>query len=128
MDWFLKVTQNYAGFSGRAQRKEFWMFGLFYAIFFIVLGFIDRTMEVYSRAMGVGLSSGLFFLAMLLPSLAVSVRRLHDIGKSGAYYFIILIPIVGLIVLIVLWAQDGKPGKNKYGPNPKTSPEPAAVM
>lgn len=128
MDWFLKVTQNYAGFSGRAQRKEFWMFGLFYAIFFVVLTFIDRTMQIYSQTLGVGLSSGLFSLAMATPSLAVSARRLHDIGKSGIYNFILLIPIIGLIALIVLWSQDGKPGENKYGPNPKTSPEPSFVL
>ena len=113
MYWFLKVVKNYVGFDGRAQRKEFWMFTLFHFIIYIVLGIIDIVIGTYSYMSNIGLFTGLFVLAMLLPALAVSVRRLHDIGKSAAYYFICFIPIVGFIVMIVFWARDSQPGEGQ---------------
>lgn len=119
MYWFTKCFKKYADFSGRARRKEFWMFFLFYFIFAFVLSIIDGLI-------GWGFGEGtfgplylIFALATLLPYLAVTVRRLHDTGRSGWWYFIMLIPIVGPIWLIVLLATDGEPGENQYGPNPK---------
>ncbi|MBO7747620.1 DUF805 domain-containing protein [Paenibacillus sp. MWE-103] len=113
MEWYLKVLQNYVGFTGRARRKEYWMFVLFNILVSIALAVVDGLL-------GSGrLLSGLYSLAVLLPTLAVTVRRLHDTGRSGWWYFIILIPFVGAIVLLVFVCLDGEPNDNQYGPNPK---------
>lgn len=119
MNWFIGALQKYADFSGRARRKEFWMFFLFYIIFAVVLTIIDGLIGWGFAGGTIGILYTLFSLGILLPYLAVTVRRLHDIGKSGWWYFIGLIPIIGGIWLIVLLATDGMPGENQYGPNPK---------
>jgi uncharacterized membrane protein YhaH (DUF805 family) len=119
MYWFIKCLKKYADFSGRARRKEFWMFFLFYFIFAIVLSIIDGLLGWGFADGTVGILYLLFALAIMLPYLAVTVRRLHDTGRSGWWYFIMLIPLVGPIWLIVLLATDGEPGENQYGPNPK---------
>lgn len=119
MNWYIKALKQYADFSGRARRKEYWMFVLFNIIFAFVLGFIDGLTGVYDAQTGYGVLGGLYILAVLIPSLAVTVRRLHDVGKSGWMYFIILIPFIGAIWLLVLMLTDGNSGVNEYGPNPK---------
>ena len=119
MNWFIGALQKYADFSGRARRKEFWMFFLFYVIFAVVLTIIDGLIGWGFAGGSIGILYTLFSLGILLPYLAVTVRRLHDIGKSGWWYFIGLIPIIGGIWLIVLLATAGEPGDNQYGPNPK---------
>jgi len=119
MNWFIGALQKYADFSGRARRKEFWMFFLFYVIFAVVLTIIDGLIGWGFAGGTIGILYTLFSLGILLPYLAVTVRRLHDIGKSGWWYFIGLIPIIGGIWLIVLLATAGEPGDNQYGPNPK---------
>lgn len=119
MQWFLKALKQYATFSGRAQRSEYWFFGLFYLIAFIVLAIIDSITGTLSPEMGMGLLSGLFALGLLLPSLAVTVRRLHDTSRSGWWLLIAFVPLIGGIVLIVFMAMDSTPGENAYGPNPK---------
>lgn len=109
------VFRQYATFTGRARRSEYWYFALFSGIVSIVL-------SVLQQATGSGVFavlSGLYSLAVLIPGLAVSWRRLHDIGKPGTYYLFILIPIVGAILLIIWCAKDSQPGDNDYGPNPK---------
>ena len=121
MNWYLKVLKNYAGFSGRARRKEFWMFLLFNTIFLIVAAIIDNIAGTTIEDLPYGLFYCLYVLAFFIPGLAVSVRRLHDVGKSGWYYFIILIPIAGVIWYLVLVCTDGDPGENEYGLNPKES-------
>ena len=113
MNWYLEVLKKYAVFSGRARRKEFWMFFLFNLIITFVLGFIEVLVG------GPGIVGTLYGLALLIPSIAVSVRRLHDINHSGWWLLIGLIPLIGAIVLLVFMVQDGKPGKNQYGANPK---------
>lgn len=113
MEWFLKVVKNYAGFSGRAQRKEYWMFILFYMVFSILAGVVDGVIGTSGALQG-ALGLGLF-----VPSLAVLIRRLHDVGKSGWFFFVALIPMVGGIWLIITLAKDGDPGSNAYGENPK---------
>lgn len=118
MNWYLKVLKQYADFNGRARRTEFWMYVLFNFIITIVLGSIDRLIGTVTLT-GFGLFSGFYGLAVLIPSLAVSVRRLHDIGKSGWMLLLLLIPIIGGIWLIVLCIIDGNPGENEYGINPK---------
>ncbi len=114
MNWYLEVLKKYAVFSGRARRKEYWMFILFNIIFSIVAGIIDHII-----GMDFGLLGTLYGLAVLLPSIAVSVRRLHDIGKSGWMLLIIFIPIIGSIWLLVLATFDSEPGDNRFGSNPK---------
>ncbi|MDD9271530.1 DUF805 domain-containing protein [Paenibacillus sp. GCM10023248] len=113
MDWYLKVLKNYVGFSGRARRKEYWMFVLFNLIISIGLAIIERILDIKS------VLTGIYSLAVLLPSLAVTFRRLHDTGKSGWWILIGLIPFIGSIVLIVFNCMDSEPNENKYGPNPK---------
>ncbi len=119
MNWYLKVLKNYAVFSGRARRKEYWMYMLFTTIFLIVAIILDNIIGTAFENVGFGLFYCLYYLAVLIPGLAVSVRRLHDIGKSGWFFFIALIPIIGSIWLLVLMCTDGSAGENEYGANPK---------
>ena len=119
MKWYLAVLKNYAGFTGRARRTEFWMFALFNLIFAFILGLIDGLIGTFTFDIGIGLFSGLYALAVLIPGIAVAVRRLHDVGKSGWMLLIALIPIVGAIWLLVLYFTDSNAGENQYGPNPR---------
>jgi uncharacterized membrane protein YhaH (DUF805 family) len=113
MNYYLDVLKKYAVFTGRARRKEYWMFFLFNIIISFVIGFIDGLVGT------VGILSIVYALGMLLPGLGVSIRRLHDTDRSGWWLFISLVPIVGFIVLLVFLVSDSQPGENKYGPNPK---------
>ncbi|GAA4757149.1 DUF805 domain-containing protein [Actinomycetospora chibensis] len=126
MQWYLKVLKQYADFSGRARRTEFWMFVLFNAIAYVVLALIDVLIGTASFAstgtgfqFGGGLLSGLYSLGVLIPSLAVAVRRLHDTDRTGWWLLIGLIPIVGGIVLLVFYCIEGTRGPNQYGMDPK---------
>ena len=115
MNWYLAVIKNYVGFSGRARRTEYWMFFLFNLIIGIVL-------EIIGLALKTQILYYIYGLAVLLPNLAVGVRRLHDTGKTGWWLLIGLIPIIGWIVLLVFFATPGQPGNNQYGPDPKMVP------
>jgi len=119
MKWFVFALQRYAVFSGRSQRSEYWYFLLFYLLVYVAFLFVDALIGMYSKTAGIGLLSGVFSLAMMIPSLAVSVRRLHDTGRSGWWVLIGLVPLIGAIVLLVFFAQDGEAGTNEYGENPK---------
>jgi len=119
MNWYLAVLKNYAGFSGRARRKEYWMFTLFNIIFAIVAMILDNVLGIAMAEIGYGPLYGLYALAMLIPGLAVSVRRLHDVGKSGWMLLIALIPLIGAIWLLILMVTDSNPEENQYGANPK---------
>jgi len=119
MNWYLKVLRQYTDFNGRARRKEYWMFVLFNIIIGIVLAGVDMGMGTLDTNSGFGVLSGLYSLAVFIPGLAVGVRRLHDIGKSGWMLLVGLIPLVGAIWLIILFATDSEPGENKYGLNAK---------
>ena len=114
MNWYLGVLKKYAEFSGRARRKEFWMFALFNIIIAVVLGIVDGFI-------GMPILGGLYSLAVLLPGIAVGARRLHDIGKSGWWLLIGFVPLIGFIVLIIFFVMDSNPGDNQYGPNPKAA-------
>ncbi len=117
MNYFLDVVKNkYAQFEGRATRSEFWYFILFYMIIYIALFMVDNFL-LAGLTGGIPVLTIIFLLAMLIPSIAVGIRRLHDIGKSGWWYLLSLIPLIGL-VLIVFFVMDSKED-NKYGPNPK---------
>lgn len=119
MNWYLEVLKKYAVFSGRARRKEYWFFVLFNIIISIVLAVIDGVTGSFSSEAGMGLLGGIYTLAVLIPGIAVSVRRLHDTERSGWWLLIALVPLIGAIVLLVFMVQDSKPGQNQYGANPK---------
>ena len=125
MQWYLEVLRKYALFEGRAHRTEFWMFILVNLIISIVLGVIDAIIGTYGT--GGGLLQGIYGLAVLIPSLAVGARRLHDIDKSGWWLLLGLIPIVGIIILIIWFAKEGDPGSNQHGPNPWGVAQPQAA-
>ena len=129
--------QNYVNFKGRARRREYWMFLL---VNFIVYMLFSRTIYLMSKVLGwmredvlgdgmdmmtayiyLGVSAVLllYSLAMVIPGFAVLFRRLHDIGKSGVWILIVLVPIAGFIILLVFLLTDSQAGENKYGPNPK---------
>ena len=118
------VLSQYATFSGRARRSEYWWYYLFYVIVIAVANIIDVIIGTSSTYGGI--ISGLVGLALLVPTIAVSVRRFHDIGKSGWFVLLFLIPIVGFILWLVWFTQDSHPD-NEYGPNPKESPTPATA-
>lgn len=160
MKWFLKCWRQYADFSSRARRKEYWMFYLFNVLIIFFLNLIDHligvnfikdmanlgkevvketadfegvvepnVIESYQNfttsyldiiaGSGYGILSYIYALAIIIPIIAVSVRRLHDIGKSGWMYLVFLIPIAGPIWLLVLLCTNSQPGANKWGDNPK---------
>jgi uncharacterized membrane protein YhaH (DUF805 family) len=123
MDWYLKALKNYVGFEGRARRKEYWNFALFNFLISLALAVVDAMLET-------GVLTGLYGLAVLLPGLAVSVRRLHDTNRSGWWLLIGLIPVVGAIALLVFALLDSDPGPNRYGSSPKpalATPPPAVA-
>ena len=115
MSWFIEVLKKYAVFSGRARRKEYWMFALFAGIIYVVfavLGVVTKQSWLVAIP----------YLGFLLPGLAVTARRLHDTGRSGWWILFGLAPLVGGITLFVFSVLDSEPGDNKYGPNPKLVP------
>lgn len=114
IDWYLKVVRdNYANFSGRARRSEYWYFVL---CNMLITLFLFILMFVTSYALYLLI---IYSIGIIIPSIAVVVRRLHDIGKSGAYYFVSFIPVIGTIWLLVLLCTDGDNGSNQYGEDPK---------
>ena len=119
MNWYIEVIKKYAVFSGRARRSEYWYFVLFHIIVSIVLAIIDVATGSFSPDTGYGLFSGIYTLAVIIPSLAVSVRRLHDTARTGWWILIVFVPLIGAIVLLVFMVLNGKPGQNQYGENPK---------
>ncbi len=112
MNYYLGAWKKFAVFSGRARRKEYWMFILIDIIVAAILSIIDG-------AAGVSLLVPIYGLAVLIPSLAILSRRLHDTGRSAWWILICLVPFIGQIVLIIFAIFDSQPGQNKYGPNPK---------
>ena len=116
MDWYMKVLREYATFSGRARRKEYWMFTLVNFLIMIGLAIVDGVLGIGGD---LGLLSLLYSVAVIIPSIAVGVRRLHDTGRSGWWLFVVLIPLIGIFVLLFFLFTDSQPGANQYGPNPK---------
>ncbi len=119
MNRYLEVLKKYAVFDGRAALTEYWVFNLFSFIIIIVLSVMDMVTGTFNAKFGIGLLSGIYTLAVLIPGIAVSVRRLHDTDRSGWWLLINGIPLIGMIVFLVFTAQDGTPGDNHYGSNPK---------
>ena len=123
MHYFIDVLKKYAVFSGRARRAEYWYFYLFNLLIGIAISIVGLIITFisgdFSTMIIVNILAWIYSLAILLPALGVTVRRLHDTGKSGWMMFIVLIPFVGAIWLLVLMCLDSDPGENEYGPNPK---------
>lgn len=118
MDWYVHVLKNYVNFRGRARRKEYWMFMLVNFGIIAVLSLL-QFFTVHTQVL-----TGSYGLAVLLPQWAVSVRRLHDTGRSGWWILLGLIPVVGGIILFIFYLQDSHFGDNQYGLNPKYEPDP----
>ncbi|MFT6913881.1 MAG: uncharacterized membrane protein YhaH (DUF805 family) [Motiliproteus sp.] len=118
---YLKAWKNYASFSGRTRRREYWFFILFNILVSIGLSFIDGVSGTFNPQSGMGLLGGLYTLAMIIPAIALGSRRLHDINRTGWWQLIMLIPLVGALVLIVFYATDTQQEQNEYGANPKQS-------
>jgi uncharacterized membrane protein YhaH (DUF805 family) len=120
MNWYLAVLKKYADFSGRARRTEYWMFFLINLLISIAATLLDRVLgTTFGSADQYGAFSLFYSLAVFIPSLAVAVRRLHDIGKSGWYLLVLIIPLVGIIWLLILLVREGDRGANAYGEDPK---------
>lgn len=116
MNWYLEVLKKYAVFEGRARRKEYWMFLLINLLVSIAIGVVDAVVFGAQSWLSV-----IYSLAVILPGLAVTARRLHDTDRSGWWILIAVIPLIGPIVLLVFTVQDSKPGDNAYGANPKAA-------
>ncbi len=123
MKYYIKAFNNFSNFNGRARRKEYWMYLLFNLIFAMVAIILDNVFGLAFESIGYGVIYLLYALITFIPSLSVSVRRLHDKSKSGWYLLLAIIPIIGGIVLLFILAADGDPGENEYGTNPKELPE-----
>jgi uncharacterized membrane protein YhaH (DUF805 family) len=128
MNWYLAALKKYATFEGRARRKEFWFFALFNFLAIVLLALIDAVLGTFSEEAGIGLLSGIYGLAIIIPSIAVTVRRLHDTDRSGWWFLLSFVPLIGGLVLLVFEVLDSTPGANRYGPNPKGVPGPADAL
>lgn len=113
------VKKKYATFTGRARRSEYWYYVLFTFIVFIVAMILDSVLGLSIEGSPYGVLYCLCCLALILPGLGVAIRRLHDIGRSGWWLLISLVPLIGAIVLLVFACTDSQPQDNKYGPSPK---------
>ncbi|WP_303309978.1 DUF805 domain-containing protein [Hymenobacter sp. BT730] len=120
MEYFLLAFKKYAVFTGRARRKEYWMFVLFQILIGIAAIVLDSVLGTSIDSVGSGYLSLLASLIFIIPGLAVAVRRLHDVEKSGWFLLIGFIPVIGAIWLLVLFCTEGTRGENKYGPDPKS--------
>lgn len=128
MKYFIEVLKNYATFTGRARRKEYWMFILFYYLIMIILAlpilfYINNEEAFYDYEGAFYWPLIIYIIATFLPWLAVSVRRLHDTGKSGLFFLIRGVPVVGRIIFLVWTCEKGEVGENQYGPDPKSEDE-----
>jgi len=119
MNWYLKVIMNYAGFSGRARRKEYWMFAFINMVFLAIAFYVDTVLGTMIEDTYYGLFYSIYGLAVLIPGTALAVRRLHDVNKSGWMFLILLIPFFGAIWYLILMLTDSHHGVNIYGEYPK---------
>lgn len=120
MDYALLPLRRYAEFSGRSRRKEFWLFELFLLVVSIVLGIIEGTVGINTMVGGIyGPLTTLFALGTIVPSIAVSIRRLHDTDRSGWWLLLAFVPLVGFLVLLFFFVSDGTKGPNRFGADPK---------
>jgi uncharacterized membrane protein YhaH (DUF805 family) len=118
IDWAMRPLQKYADFSGRAPRAEYWWFYLLIIVLYVVATIVDSILGLEGTAGPYGLITALAMVAVLVPSIAAGVRRLHDTDRSGWWLLIALIPLIGAIVLLVFFVIEGTKGDNQYGPDP----------
>jgi len=127
MEWYIKVLKQYADFKGRARRKEFWMFTLFNFLATAAATILDNVLGLtFADDIPYGPIYVIYVLGVLVPGIAVGIRRLHDVNKSGWWIFIALVPLLGTLYLLYLNVKEGDAGKNQYGPDPKASERKAA--
>jgi len=119
MNEYIECWKKYCVFAGRARRREYWMFVLFNTLISFGISFVLALIGGAMRAPGISLLGHVYTLAVLLPGLAVLARRLHDSGKSGWWFLITFVPLIGWIILLVFLCRDSQPGANAYGANPK---------
>jgi len=119
MSWYLNCLKKYVTFEGRARRTEYWMFYLFNIVFQIAAVILDNLLKTTIGGLPYGVIYLLYSLAIFLPTIAVIVRRLHDVDKAGYWFFIIFVPLIGSIWLLVLECTEGTRGENQYGADPK---------
>ena len=119
MNWYREALRKYATFEGRARRKEYWFFALFNFLAVVILSIVDMGIGTFNEEAEIGLLGGVYLLAVLVPSIAVTVRRLHDTDRSGWWILLNFIPLIGSIVILVFTLLDSQPGGNRFGPNPK---------
>jgi len=119
MDLVLEcITKKYAKFSGRARRKEFWLFQLAYLIVLLLAFTVDWVVGSYDEADGYGLVSTISYIVLLIPGIALAVRRLHDTNRRGWWFLINFIPIIGALVYLIFVCLKGTEGENRFGPDP----------
>jgi uncharacterized membrane protein YhaH (DUF805 family) len=129
MAWYLLAWQRATDFSGRSRRKEYWYFHLVNAVVMIFLGLFAVAFSDQNKPALIAF--GLMFtyaFVVFVPSIAVTIRRLHDIGKSGWWYCIAFVPFIGGLILLVLTLLDSEPDRNEYGPNPKVPGHASVVI
>lgn len=119
MNWYLMALKKGLTFRGRSRRKEFWYFVLISLLVSIALSFIDGMLGWYDLQAGIGILSGIYSLLIILPNIALSVRRLHDTNRSGWWILLVLIPIIGFLVLLYFCVKNGTSGQNDFGYDPK---------
>ncbi|KJG12401.1 membrane protein [Photobacterium iliopiscarium] len=119
MNWYFAVIRKYAQFQGRARRKEFWFFTLINAFISLACSLIDTTLQLPTLMEGYGVLAALYAAFAFIPTVAVTVRRLHDQNRTGWWALIMLVPIVGILVLLYFMVQDSTKGNNRFGSNPK---------
>lgn len=119
MEWYLSAFKDYAQFRGRSSRQEYWMFQLFNFIVGVALVSIDMIFGIkFNPETGLGLLSSLYFLFTFVPTIAVTVRRLHDTNRSGLWFFVLFVPVLGWIWLLYTMCKDSDHKINHYGPDP----------
>ncbi len=118
MEWYVAVLKKYADFSGRARRKEYWMYALITTLISIALAVVDNAAGLVKATGGISPLQTLYALGTLIPGIAVTVRRLQDIGKSGWMILIAFIPLIGAIILLLFMIREGDRGTNQYGRDP----------
>ena len=115
MNWYFEVLKKYAVFNGRAGRKEYWYFTLFNILFTLGFGLIDQLMGNFVANAGYGPLSAIYTLAIILPGVSVSVRRLHDTGRSGWWFMITIVPVIGLLMFLYFVLLDSDSDSNEFG-------------
>lgn len=123
MNWYFKVLGKYATFQGRARRKEYWMFALVNFIVILILAILGAVLNAASpkATLAVWVVLGVYMLLTVVPCIAVMIRRLHDTNRSGWWFWIQLVPVVGPLILFVFTVLDGTPSLNTFGPSPKSA-------